>query len=422
MNWKFWKRDKKEEPKQRGYFDSVNAPDGNVATWFESYASGSSPTLAMKIATVYRCVDILSSTIASLPLVLKVKRNGVFEVKDTGTLAYLLTCQANERQNSYDLKQNAIIQMHMDGNAYILPKYRHGELDSLILLSPHTTTFDKEQNLYMVNDFLNGIFGTYDADEIIHLRNISLDGGYTGVSTITYAAKCLNISANADERTSDSFKPGNTMKGFISGDGDAGVRGFGELQDVQLKAVTDRVEAEINSGKNIFHIPGQSKFNQISISPTDLQLLDTRKFGVLEICRFFGVHPDKVFAGQSQNYKASEMSNVSFLSDTLMPKLGKVECEFNAKLIGRDLFTKMKIEFDIEPIFQTDLTTMGNYIEKTVQWGIYTPNHWRAKKGQPPKEGGDDLMMSMNVAPINSEKFMRTNQNLPSKTEDNTNK
>lgn len=423
MNWKFWKKENKQEPKQRGYFESVNAPDGNVTTWqFEQLVSGASPTLAMKIATVYRCVDILSSTIASLPLELKVKRNNVFEIKDTGTLAYLLTCQSNERQTSYELIQNAIIQMVMDGNAYILPKYKHGEIDSLVLLSPHTTTYDKDTNLYTVNDFTNVVFDVFDADEIIHLRNISLDGGYTGVSTITYAAKCLNISANADERTSDSFKPGNTMKGFISGDGDAGVRGFGEMQDVQLKDVKDRVEAEINSGKNIFHIPGQSKFNQISISPTDLQLLDTRKFGVLEICRFFGVHPDKVFAGQSQNYKASEMSNVSFLSDTLMPKLRKIETSFTAKLVGKNLFSKMKIEFDIEPIYQTDLATMGNYIEKTVQNGVYTPNYWRAKKNQQPITGGDQLFISCNVAPVDSKKIRGEDGNLPPKTEDNANK
>lgn len=421
MNWKFWKRNS-EEAQQKGYFDMVNAPDSNVTRWFESLASGATPTLAMKIATVYRCVDILSSTIASLPLELKVKRNNVFEVKDSGTLAYLLTCQSNERQTAYELIQNAIIQMVMDGNAYILPKYRYGEIYSLVLLSPHSTTYDIEQNSYTVNDFTNAIFGTYDADDIIHLRNISLDGGYTGVSTITYAAKCLNVSANADERTLDSFKPGNTLKGFISGDGNAGVRGFGELQDEQLKTISDRVEREINSGKNITNIPFNVKFNQISISPTDLQLLDTRKFGVLEICRFFGVHPDKVFAGQSQNYKASEMSNVSFLSDTLMPKLRKIETSFTAKLIGEYLFSKMKIEFDIEPIYQTDLTTMGNYIEKTVQNGIYTPNYWRAKKNQQPKEGGDQLFISCNVAPVNSAKIRGEEKNLPPKTDNNINK
>ena len=415
MRWKFWESNKKIE--KRGYFDMVTAPDEVVTTWpWESEASGSTPGLSMKIATVYRCVDILSSTIASLPLEVKVKRNGVFEVSDLHTLSYLLTCQANERQTSYELIQNAVIRMVMEGNAYILPKYVGGEVASLVLLSPHTTTYDKCQNVYTVNDFTNGIFGTFESDEVIHLRNISLDGGYTGVSTITYAARCLNISANADERTSDSFKPGNTMKGFISGDGDSGIRGFGEMQDSQLKNVADRVTSEINSGKNIFHIPGQSKFNQISISPTDLQLLDTRKFGVLEICRYFGVHPDKVFAGQSQNYKASEMSNVSFLSDTLMPKLAKIQAAFASKLIGKNLFSKMRIEFDIEPIYQTDLTTMGGYIEKTIQNGVYTPNYWRAKKGQQPIEGGDQLFVSCNIAPVDSAKIKGENTNLPPKT------
>ena len=65
---------------------------------------------------------------------------------------------------------------------------------------------------------------------------------------------------------------------------------------------------------------------------------------------------------------------------------------------------------------------MGNYIEKTIQYGVYTPNHWRAKKGQPPKEGGDELMMSMNVAPIGSVKFKGESKNLPPKTDDNDNK
>lgn len=420
--WNFWKSSKQKEPEQRGYFESVNAPDGNVTTWFETLESGGTASLAMKIATVYRCVNILSSTIASLPLQLKVKNKDVFEVRDFGTLAYLLGCQPNQRQTAYEMIENAVIQMKMDGNAFILPRYTLGELSSLVLLSPNTTTYDKDRNTYLVNDFTNGIFGEFDADEMIHWRNMSLDGGYTGVSTITYAAKCLNISANADSRTLDSFKPGNTMKGFISGDGDAGVRGIGEMQNQQLKEVKERVESEINSGRNIFHIPGQSKFNQISISPTDLQLLDTRKFGVLEICRFFGVHPDKVFAGQSQNYKASAMSNISFLSDTLSPTIKKIEAAFNAKLVGEAFFGKLKIEFDLEPLFQTDLEKMGSYIEKTVQNGVYTPNYWRAKKGQPAMKGGDQLFISCNVAPVDSKKIRGEEESLPPKTADNDNK
>lgn len=372
----------------------------------------------MRLAAVYRCTDILSGSIASLPLQLKIKRNGVFQLAENHDLNYLLTVRANERQTSFDLIENAVIQMVNAGNAYILPIYNIGELDSLILLSPFTTTYDKISNLYHVNDMMNGIVGTYTPDEIIHLRNLSLDGGYTGVSIIHYASKTMSVSANADDRTLDSFKPGNILKGFISGDREAGIQGYGDLQDEQLKSIKDRIESEINNGKNLFSIPGQAKFNQLSMSPTDLQLLETRKFGVLDICRFYGVHPDKVFAGQSQNYKASEMSSDSFLADTLQSRLRKIESEFTAKLIPRELAYKMKIEFDVESLLMMSLEQTANYMEKTIQNGIYSVNYWRSRKGQLPIEGGDDAMISCNVAPVNSAKIKGENEKLPPKSTD----
>lgn len=417
--YQIWKRNNEEAPE----VENRGADDNAITNWIganQSYVTN--PDTAMKIATVYRCVDILSGSIASLPLQLKIKKDGVFQLHEDHNINYLLTIRANDRQTAYDMKENAVIQMVLRGNAYILKKYIAGELDELILLSPDTTTYDKQTNLYHVNDIINGIVGVFTSDDIIHLKNISLDGGYTGVSTIYYAAKVMGISANADERTLDSFKPGNTLKGFISGDGDSGVKGFGEMQDSQLEDVEKRITSEVKSGKGIFRVPGAAKFNQISISSTDLQLLDTRKFGVLDLCRFFGVHPDKVFAGQSQNYKASALSNETFLADTLQPKLAKIQSEFTAKIIPRSLSHKMKTEFDVESLLTTSLAQSAIYMEKTINCGIYPVNYWRAKKGQPPVEGGDQIMVSCNVAPINSAKIRGDNENLPPKTEDNTNK
>lgn len=422
--YQIWKRNQEEAPTNKGYFDTLK--ESGATEWINGdtgnnvHVSGANS--AMKIAAVFRCVDILSGSIASLPLLLKEKKDGVYQLNEKHDISYILSVRANNRQTSYDLIQNAVVQMVNNGNAYILPIFSGEGVDQLILLSPNTTSYDLQMDTYHVNDMVNNIFGVFDSDEIIHLRNMSLDGGYTGVSTIQYASRVMNVAANADERTLDSFKPGSMIRGFISGDSTAGVRGMGLAQDNQLKDVGTRVSSEIDSGKPIFSVPGDMRFNQLSMSPTDLQLLETRKFSVLDICRFYGVHPDKVFAGQSQNYKASEMSNQSFLSDTLQPYLRKIENELTAKLIPKSLAHKMKIEFDVESLLLTSLEQQANYIEKTIQYGVYSPNYWRAKKGQKPIEGGDDLMMSMNVAPINSVKFKGDNQNLPPKTEDNTNK
>ena len=203
--WKLWNRSKAVEPVQtptnKSYFDEVK--ESGFMEWVMNdlgqNVSVGSPNTAMKIASVYRCVDILSGGIASLPLQFKQKKNGVFQVNESHELSYLLSVRANSRLTSFDLIRNAVIQMVNLGNAYILPGHSiNGSPDKLTLLSPNSTTYDVQADNYHVNDMTNNIFGIFDSDEMIHLRNMSLDGGYTGVSTIQYASRVMNIAANAD--------------------------------------------------------------------------------------------------------------------------------------------------------------------------------------------------------------------------------
>ena len=136
-----------------------------------------------------------------------------------------------------------------------------------------------------------------------------------------------------------------------------------------------------------------------------MQFLESRKFTVREICRFFGVHPSYVFDDTSTNYKSAEMSNVAFLSSTLNPILKRIEAEFTRKLIPRSLCCKRKFLFDRKGIYSLDLTTLANYQAKTIQNGIYTVNDWRRIENQPEVEGGDTVYMSTNLAPLGSAKL-----------------
>lgn len=278
-------------------------------------------------------------------------------------------------------------------------------MDALVLLSVGSVSYDKLLNTYIVNDPINNIYKTLESDEIIHLRNISLDGGYTGVSTIRYAAMTMRITASANSQSAQNFRPGNTYKGFISGDADNQTRGYVQYEESQLQDAATRFREELQSGETITYLPGQLKFNALSMSPADIQLMEMMKFSVLDLCRFFGVHPDMAFAGQSQNYKASEMSQVQFMTGTLQPILRQIENEFFAKLIPRSVAGKYRIRFDIESFYQTDLETLSTYYEKQVQNGLSTVNELRARFGKAPVDGGDTAMISCNVAPINSTKI-----------------
>ena len=363
-----------------------------------------SADMAMKLAAVYRCTSIVSGTVASLPLHVKKKVDGYWQTVETGRMAMILGLKPNDRQTRFDLIRNAVIQILNQGNAYIYPEWRNdGELGKLILLSPNTCTYDKENNVYMVNDFTNKIFGTFDAEDMIHLRNMSTDGGYTGVSTLQYAAKVLRIASKGDDKSEEVYSPGGTRRGFITGASDY-IKGVGAFQDKELGTVADRVSEEMASGKQVMNLPNGTDFRPMDLSPADTQLLENKKFGVLEICRFYGVHPDKVFAGQSANYKASEMSQVLFMSDTLQQILTQFSLEFSVKLFVSSQYGRYKIEFGIEDFYNTDLMTLASFTEKNIATGVWTINEARKKRGYAPVPGGDEAMMSANLIPVGYKK------------------
>lgn len=389
---------------KRSISDPIDLGFGYASMLNLSASEVANPTLALKIATCYRCISILSGSIASLPLEVQRKKNGYWQVETDTDIAYLLGTSPNPRMTPFDLMRNAIIQILNFGNAYIHYKVMDGKYTSLTLISPYCCVYDEYADTYTVNDLHNHIYGVLDSDEIIHLKGLSLDGGYTGESVIRYAARTLGLATREDEQSDDVMQKGSTYKGFVSGD-EATKVGYGHVQDAQISTVSDRIENELKSGKNIMSLPGAMKFNQLSMSPADLQLLDSKKFSVLNICRFYGVHPDKVFQMQSNNYKASDMAQVSYMTDTMLPYVVQIQQEYSRKLIPAALNYKMRVRFDLEEYYQLDFTTKAAYMTSTIANGTRTPNEWRAKDGKVPLDGGDQAFISCNVAPINSDKI-----------------
>lgn len=365
---------------------------------------------ATAIAAVYRCVDILSSSVACLPF-RKMRLNraeGYFlDVDDrTDPTARIIGVRPNAHQNAFEFMRNTVVQVLLLGNAYIVPRYgRDGVLTELILCSPNTVQHNPDTDTYIVNDLYNAIYGEcFTAGDILHIRNLSLDGGRTGISTVRYAAGVLGIQATADSQTRQLFAKGGRIKGIIN-NAQTLQRGMGEYSTAELDGLASQIAGQFQSGKDIVSLPGDAAFTPISMSAIDMQLLEHRKFGVLEICRFFGVHPDKVFAGTATNYKASDMAQVSFIQDTLQPMLRKIEAEFQAKLIPAELSGDFRFRFDLSPLMITDLTTEADYMTKTIAAGVMTVNEWRRRKDLRPVEGGDETLVSCNVAPLGSEKI-----------------
>lgn len=246
---------------------------------------------AMCVATVFRCVKLLSESVANLPLQYLKRKDGIFTEVDNARLDYLLNVQPDYAVNAFDFWRQVVQELLLDGNAYIVPVYNPTsmELDRLVLCGRGTVAHDTINDSYDISDIDNGISGRYEEYEIIHIKGLTLRNSKKGVSVLSYARQAMSTAAAGDRETQNRFANGGNVRGFVSNDNS--VRGFGEYQDKQLAETAESLDSRFQGGERIVSLPGQVDFKQISLSSTDMQFLESRKFTVIEICRFFSVPP-----------------------------------------------------------------------------------------------------------------------------------
>jgi HK97 family phage portal protein len=351
---------------------------------------------ALNVATVYRCVNILADTVANLPVQYMRLKGEIFAEDKSNRLHYLLNVQPCSYMSAVDFWQQVVRFVLLRGNAYIVPIYDvfTMEIGQLYLVNPDCVSHDTITDTYTVNDVTAGVSGVYDESEILHIKNYSIDGK-TGLSTLSFARIATRTALIGDAETQNRFENGGNVRGIVSND--TSVRGFGEYQDNELEKTATDLDERFSNGERIVSLPGQVQFSPLSLSSTDMQFLETRKFSVREICRFFGVHPSFVFDDTSNNYKSAEMANVAFLSNTLNPILRKIEVELHRKLVAPTLCCKRKFQFDRHGLYACDLDSKIKYQAQTIAAGLYTVNEWRKEENKPAVEGGDTVLVSANL-------------------------
>ncbi|MDE6230034.1 MAG: phage portal protein [Muribaculaceae bacterium] len=351
---------------------------------------------AMTLATVYRCVKLISESVAKLPLREERQSNGIFRAVG-GTLAALLEREPNEWTNSFDFIRLAVQSVLLTGQAVIIPQRSeiNGRIIRFILANAGTVSHSSRLGNYQIIDPEQGISGRFSEDEIIRLKGATLDGEHC-LSVLSFAARTFAIGATAERNNLTTYANGGSTMGLITND--ASVPGYGEYATDALQALATRMSVAAGRGQRFIPVAGKAHYIPTSMSAADMQFLESRKFTVLEICRFFGVPPSFLGAESASNYKSAENATVAFLNDTLGPLLTQIEIEFTRKLIGMDL--RRRFRFNRDELYSTDLSSKMQYVEKRIATGTLTPNEARALFGLEPVAAGDSSLVSANLKPL----------------------
>lgn len=374
-----------EERSDSGYF-------GGMALNYSSF-NGYQQNKALLLSAVYRCVECISDTVAQLPLKLYSIDARGFKVEDTGNELYdILTKQPNEKMTAFSLLKAAVISTVLTGNGYILIRREGKKVKDLVYIPSGLVNIIEtpEKVEYQITGFKTNI----PSSDMIHLKNISLDG-VRGVSTLQYARITLGIATASENTANNFFKSGGAISGILSTPNP-----LSSKQKEDARQSWAAAYGSNNDRNGIAVLDGNWSFQELSISPADAQLLESRKFNVIDIARFFGVPPTKLFDNVGVNYNSLEMSQLAFLTDCIQPLLVKIEQEFECKLFNRGERGKYEVKFDTTMMLRVDKTTLANYYNTMFNMGVYSPNEIRKALDMTAIEGGDQHVAQVNLTTL----------------------
>lgn len=339
---------------------------------------------SMNISAVYRAVEIISDSVAILPIKIKQKDKQHKEELETHPLNYVF---GNSTITKYNLIKLLIQSVLLKGNgfAYIHRADDGTPTDLQFLQSGDVQImWDKQKrNLYYMCNIISN--KKIEPINMIHLLKNTYDG-INGISVLSYATRSIKLANNTENSANSFFTNGCNLSGVLTVQGQ-----LNEQQKADIRSSWN--QAYSRGGNGLAVLQGNMDYKPIQLSAADSQMLESRRFNVSDIARFFGISPVLLGDLSHSNYNTIEATQNQFLLHTLQPYITMCELEFTRKLV-KPSEKGIEINFDESALLKTDKTAMAQYYGNLLDKGVLCINEVRKELGYSEIEGGDKHLIS----------------------------
>lgn len=339
---------------------------------------------ALRVATLFACLRVISQGVAQVPFKLFA---GVQEPAREHPLYDLLATAPNDWSTSFEFRETLAIHAAL-GNAYAFINRGAGRILELILLKPGKVSVEQKPDWSLVYKVTgaDGREQEFPAEAIWHVRGPSWSG-FSGLDILNLAREALGLAMATEASHSKLHDKGVRPSGLYSVDAT-----LSKDQYAALKKWINENNAGAESG-SVMVLDRGAKFVSTAMTGVDAQHLETRKLQIEEICRFMGVHPQKVFhSDKTSTYASAEEFGNAHREDTLAPWYARIEQSADKHLLTpaerkRGLYFK----FVANALMRASATSRAEYYAKALGSGGHpgwmTPDEVRALEEMAPKGG-----------------------------------
>jgi len=378
-----------------GQSRNIGLQSGLPSSYANDAASRVTVDTAMQLSAVWACVRIITESIGSLPInVYKLSDGGVRTPYPEHALSRLFRNKPNRWQTRQEYIESIVYQFALQGNDYsAIQRAPNGDIIGLVpFMTPQMQVALKDDGdvSYTYQD--NKGQRTFNSKDVWH--NKLYGNAIVGLSPLGHARNTIGVGQAAEHSVTKIYKNGGKPSGILTIDK--------PLKPEQRTKIKENF-SELTEGDDarLFVLEAGFDYQQTSLSPSDIELLQSRRFQIEDICRFFNV-PSVLVNDTSQSTawgSGIEQLIQGFYKFGLRPYMERYENSMKSNLLSATERDTMDIEFDFNALLRPDLNDRIKGYGEGVQKGIMTPNEARILEGWKPMAGGDTIYMQQQMAP-----------------------
>ena len=325
---------------------------------------------AMNIPVFAACVELITSTVAALPIRLyKTDELTTETVEDDRE--DLLNGDTGDTLDGYQMKKIVIEDFLLDGGGYIYINRSLNTVKSLNYVEHNYVALNYNFDpIFKKGEIL--VFGqTYRDFEFIKLLRRTKDG-FTGKGIVKENNDMLSIAYNQLKYEDSLIKTGGNKRGFLQSQGRLSKEALEELK----KGWRDLYSTD--SGENVLVLNNGLDFKEASQTSVEMQLNEHKITNADQICKMFLV-PPSLLSGTANN---EEYQN--WIKLCITPILTAFETALNKELLLPSEQKDYHFAFDTGELMKADVETRFKSYEIGIKNAIYQIDEVRYKENLPP--------------------------------------
>ncbi len=382
----------------------------NPEKWLVDYFTGGvsdsgisvNETSALAYGAVYACVRVLAETVASMPLIVyRTLPNGGREKAVDHPLYPILHDSFNEEMTSFTGRETMQTHLGTWGNGYaIIARDERGLIPvSLWPVKPdkvRTDRWPETREVRYTVDFSAGKKEEYRPRDMLHIPGLSLNG-ITGLSPIGLMREAIGLGLALQKSNARLIANDSRPPAVMESDKAYSDQAYERLK----KSLNEEHAGPDNKGKMLILEEG-AKIHELGIKPEDAQFLQSRRFQVEEIARWYRVPPHMIGDLERSTNNNIEQQSMDFLTHTMRPWLRRWEQEINRKLFraGDGYYA----EFLTQDLLLADTAGRFNAYQQAINNGWMCPDEVRQRENlNPLPDGqGQKFFIPFNLMPLDA--------------------